>query len=162
MRSEVYDWVWNKVDKLHPDSPVMEVGSYDVNGSIRNLFPEPYIGIDARPGPGVDHVVDIQRGDSWLYGHFNTVVCVESLEHMTRPWEALAEMRKALKPNGLLLATWCFDFPIHEYPIDFWRVTPEGFKYILGDVGFTDIHVETNGGTPEKPVGVFASARRQH
>ena len=36
---------------------VLECGSYNVNGSVRDLFAvREYIGLDWRPGPGVDVV----------------------------------------------------------------------------------------------------------
>ena len=44
-----------------PD-PILEIGSYQVEGQdelidLRGLFPgRPYVGVDCRPGPGVDCV----------------------------------------------------------------------------------------------------------
>src|SRR5215471_18498684 len=46
--------------------PIVEIGSYQVPGQeqiaeLRGLFPgKEYIGIDVRPGPGVDLVEDVQ------------------------------------------------------------------------------------------------------
>lgn len=39
-------------------SRVLEIGSLDINGSVRMFFPEParYVGIDVAEGPGVDRV----------------------------------------------------------------------------------------------------------
>ena len=43
---------------------VLEIGSYDVNGSIRSLFDtEHYVGVDLVAGPGVDVVADGQSVD---------------------------------------------------------------------------------------------------
>jgi hypothetical protein len=36
--------------------PTLEVGSLDVNGSLRRFFGGPYFGVDTRVGPGVDVV----------------------------------------------------------------------------------------------------------
>ena len=47
--------------------PILEIGSYQVAGqeeiaNLRSLFPgKEYIGIDARPGPGVDVVADVEE-----------------------------------------------------------------------------------------------------
>lgn len=160
MRPEVRSWVKEQVERLKPEPLVIEVGSYNVNGTVRDLFPEPYVGIDSRPGPGVDRVIDIVEGGDWLAGKAKTVVCCEALEHMSRPWVALEKMRKALEPGGLFIATWCFDFPIHNEPSDFFRVTPAGFEVLLAWAGFSYVEIHQEGGTPEKPVGIFAIARR--
>ena len=45
-------------------STVLEVGSYDVNGSIRSVFEvSDYLGIDLVEGPGVDVVGDLRKLD---------------------------------------------------------------------------------------------------
>ena len=36
----------------------LEVGSYNVNGTVRDLFNGPYVGLDMRKGPGVNVVAD--------------------------------------------------------------------------------------------------------
>lgn len=158
MRHEVYNWVAALVERFQPQAPVLEVGSYDVNGTIRDLFPqEGYLGLDKREGPGVDLVSDVvleHRGE--LARQFNTAICVETLEHVTDPRQALFRMHSYLAPGGLLILTWCFVYPIHEQE-DYWRVTPDGLRMLLEKAIFTEIEIETEA---EGPRGVFATARR--
>ncbi|MDB0050250.1 hypothetical protein N9F31_02215, partial [Pseudomonadales bacterium] len=46
------------------DLAVLEIGSYDVNGSIRSLFnAQNYVGVDLVEGPGVDVVAGGQSLD---------------------------------------------------------------------------------------------------
>lgn len=163
MRPEVMDWVGRMVENHQPEAPVLEVGALNVNGSIRDLFPqEGYVGLDMREGDGVDLVADILGVNEELRGEFNTVVTTETLEHIEEPWRALEMMYDALKPGGLFIGTWVFMFAIHEHPHDYWRVTPEGFYYVLQRAGFKDIEVEGQGGkSATTPVGVFATARKQ-
>ena len=52
------------------------------------------------------------------------------------PRKALAQIYRVLKPEGLTLITSVMNFPIHDYPADYWRFTPEGFKSLLKDFSY--------------------------
>lgn len=88
------------------DRFVLDVGSYDVNGSNRDLFTRcAYIGIDVVPGPGVDHVGRIETAPESWHEKFDVVICTEALEHDPR-WDfSLRRMYDVLKPGGLLIIT---------------------------------------------------------
>ncbi len=36
-----------------------------------------------------------------------------------------------LQPAGLVVISSCMDFPVHEYPADYWRFPPQGFDLLL-------------------------------
>jgi SAM-dependent methyltransferase len=119
---------------------VLEVGSYDVNGSVRPLAmrynPASYVGIDMRPGPGVDLAINATNikahfGD----GSFDVVICTELLEH-AEDWRAVINnLKDVLKPGGLLLLTTrSWGFPLHEYPGDFWRFEVSDMHMIFADM----------------------------
>lgn len=157
MRSEVRAWVERIVAEFAPEVPVLEVGALDVNGTCRDLLPsDGYIGMDMRLGQGVDLLADILSPPGSLLNRFNTVACLETLEHITEPWAAIDSMYRCLRPGGLFMGSWCFRFPIHNEP-DYWRCTPDGFRYLLECSGFGEIRIESEG---EGPVGVFAVARK--
>jgi len=157
MRTEVRQWVERIVRELEPQGPVLEVGARNVNGTCRDLFPaDGYIGLDMQGGDGVDMVADITESVRSLYDGFRTVVCLETLEHITDPFKALARMYNCLLPGGLFIGSWVFKFAVHCEP-DYWRVTPAGFRYALEQAGFVDVTIETEG---EGPIGVFATARK--
>jgi hypothetical protein len=60
---------------------VLEIGSLDVNGTIRDHFDFcTYTGIDLGEGPGVDVVKRGERAD-WESGSFDTVISAECFEH---------------------------------------------------------------------------------
>jgi SAM-dependent methyltransferase len=84
--------------------PVLEVGSRDINGGVRDLLPKTgYVGIDLMPGRGVDEVVDIR--DFQHDTKFQTVVCCEVLEHHPAPQELIDAMAEHLLKGGTLLIT---------------------------------------------------------
>jgi SAM-dependent methyltransferase len=146
---EVQDWVRS----LSVEPPVLEVGARNVNGGVRDFMPKPYTGLDLVDGDGVDVVGDIMDG---VKGSYRTVVCLETLEHVERPSVALSAMHAALQPGGLFVGSWVTCWSIHHEP-DYWRVTPQGFAFLLNDAGFVEIDTRT-GGQPD--THVFATARR--
>jgi len=83
---------------------VLEVGSYDVNGSIRSLFDATeYVGLDLAPGPGVDVVA---------FGHeftsdqlFDITISCECFEHDPHFRETFSNMVKLTRPGGLVVFT---------------------------------------------------------
>lgn len=85
---------------------VLEVGSYDVNGSVRELFPGvPYLGLDLRAGPGVDIVAD---GADWQMAggyRFPLVLCLETLEHTERQAELCRNLVANCAAGGVVLVT---------------------------------------------------------
>jgi SAM-dependent methyltransferase len=84
--------------------PVLEVGSRDINGGVRDLLPKTgYVGIDLVAGRGVDQVVDVR--DFTYDTKFGTVVCCEVLEHHPSPQELIAAMAEHLLVGGTLLIT---------------------------------------------------------
>lgn len=87
---------------LIPGGRVLEVGSYDVNGTIRRLFEgsRDYVGVDLTPGPGVDVI---------SYGHayddtepFDIAISGECFEHDPHWAESLANMARLTRPGGLV------------------------------------------------------------
>ena len=84
---------------------VVEFGSRDVNGSIRDLLPtaKSYVGIDIAPGAGVDIVCDAA---DWQPGRaYAVVITTETFEHTRRWREIIRVAAKSLAPDGILLIT---------------------------------------------------------
>lgn len=92
-----------------PRAKVLEIGSYDVNSSaremlIRTLLPgRSYYGIDVRAGPGVDEAIDCADYDGGQA--FDFVISTEVMEHMARPKTLIACAWRSLKPGGRLILT---------------------------------------------------------
>ncbi len=83
---------------------MIEIGSLDINGSVRSLFAgSEYIGIDPQDGPGVDWVgdaLDYEPGD-----RVDCVVCCEVLEHSPKWRELVKKGMEWLDEDGVLLIT---------------------------------------------------------
>jgi len=129
---------------------VLEIGSLNVNGSVRELFADRgkfywYAGIDRQNGPGVDYVGEI--GDlvpkfaSLLdvgWGDFGVVVSTEAFEHDATFWNTIQMAHRALRKDGLFIVTTRnIGFPRHDYPSDLYRFTADGLRAVLEWAGFT-------------------------
>lgn len=151
-------WVAGRV-AAHGLAPrtTLEVGSLDVNGSVRSMFTGPYTGIDMRPGPGVD-VVGTADALPFPDQSFDVVVSTEMLEHDPSPWRSLAEMKRVLRADGhLLITTRGNGFGEHLEPNDYWRFMPGSRAILLSLAGCESLATELD---PQVP-GVFVHGRRR-
>lgn len=118
---------------------VIDVGSYDFNGSIRPLVeswqPSEYIGVDLIPGPSVDIVCN---ADDLVakFGKesFDVVICLEMLEHSQHYKRSISNLKNICKPQGtILITTRSYGYPCHGFPNDFWRFEARDMEYIFSD-----------------------------
>jgi SAM-dependent methyltransferase len=150
MNQQVYNFVKN----LNLNGKILDVGSLDVNGSVRNLFSD-YTGVDMREGKNVDIVAKANKLP-FDDATFDNVVCLEMLEHDDRFWESIPEMLRVLKPSGMFAITARgINFHKHGYPCDYWRFTGDSMRLLLKDL--KNIYVNDNTGEN----GVFACGYKQ-
>lgn len=74
---------------------------------------------------------------------FDTVVLIEVLEHLERPYEAISEISRVLAVGGCCVATVPFLYHIHGDPSDFHRFSPEGIKRLF--VNFKEVRAFKQG-----------------
>lgn len=114
---------------------VLDVGSMDVNGSYRNLFKDyfNYTGLDISPGPNVD-VVGFPGCWPIAKESYDVVVSGQCMEHVQNLHAWIKEVARVLKTGGLacLIAPWTFKQ--HRYPVDCWRILPDGMRYLMKEV----------------------------
>jgi len=139
---------------------ILEVGSYDVNGSIRRIWetwePAEYIGVDIISGPGVDIVCGAEEiVTKFGENRFDIVVSTEMLEH-ARNWRAaISNMKRVCNCGGIILITARgFGMPYHSWPYDFWRYEKQDMKAIFSDCEVLALEADT--GDP----GVLLKARK--
>ena len=142
---------------------VLEVGSYNENGSPREIFEhvaDDYVGIDMRQGRDVDLVMDAtELARIFQQGFYDLVICTEMLEHDQRPWRSVPAMAGVMKTGGhLLMTARGFDdyggYPHHPCPGDFWRFNANSFNVLFRDAGLDPVEITMD---PEVP-GVFGHA----
>lgn len=136
MDGNVKNFVSIAAKTLRVVGPIYEFGALQVSGQegfadLRPLFPGfEYVGADMREGPGVDKVLNLH--DIELPAEsVGTVICVDTLEHVEYPHRSLEEIHRILKPSGIAIISSVMHWPIHNYPSDYWRFTPEAFRSLL-------------------------------
>jgi SAM-dependent methyltransferase len=110
------------------DTPVIvDVGSQDVNGSLRIVAPPNcrYIGLDFAPGKGVDLILEDPYQFPLEDGVADAVVSSSCLEHSQMFWLTVLEAFRILKPGGLLYINVPSNGSYHRYPTDNWRFYPD-------------------------------------
>ena len=106
---------------------VVELGSQDVNGSLRDHAPAAasYQGLDTAPGPGVDRVVVPGAPLPLPDACADVVVTSSALEHDPCFWETFLDLVRLLRPGGLLYVNAPSNHAFHRYPVDCWRFYPD-------------------------------------
>jgi SAM-dependent methyltransferase len=105
-----------------------------VSGSLYNS-----VNIDPAIEP--TWIVGIRERVPCADGEFDTILSMNTLEHIFDAKFVLEEMSRLLKPSGVLAISTPFLYPIHGHPDDFFRPTPSWYVEALKEVGFVNVEV---------------------
>jgi predicted SAM-dependent methyltransferase len=163
MRHQSPTFVKIFLEKYSPKQDnVLEVGSLDVNGNIRNLFSGAYVGLDMRDGNNVDvvcngHDLVKQFGKE----QFDLVICIDTLEHDDAFWVTVEQMKKVLRKGGwLILGVPSRRCPLHEHPSDYWRFMSHGMEVMLDGLVDTYVEVQRDAGESEAEDEIYGYGRK--
>jgi len=106
---------------------VLDIGSQDVNGTMRSVAPAycRYIGVDFSAGAGVDVVLQDPYRLPFADGSVDAVVSSSCFEHVEFFWLMFMEVMRVLKPQGLFYLNAPTNGDYHRYPVDCWRFYPD-------------------------------------
>lgn len=120
MHPQAKEFVKESIKNLWKDDyvTVIEFGSRNINGGIRNLLPlgVKYKGIDLAMGDNVDLIANTND----LRAHFpdasaDVIICTEQLEHDKHPELTVGEAKRILRKGGLFIMTCAGkDRPAHD------------------------------------------------
>jgi SAM-dependent methyltransferase len=144
---------------------VLEVGSCDVNGSLRHEAvkhgPSEYVGVDIIAGPGVDIVCS---SDDILtrFGKesFDVVISTCALEHIALAKFAISNIKNVCKPGGLVLIIVPSVWPEHNFPFDYWRYSKAEVEYMFSDFDILKIEEKPTFHGPKIGDLVYLLARK--
>lgn len=136
LRNDVKEFIKSSAKKYDKqDLRVLDIAPQDHAGAA------PYFGksivetLDLDPESGANYIADLcERNETViLEDTFDVVVCTEVLEHTLQPFKAVDEMRRILKPGGVVLVSTPFNFRIHGPLPDCWRFTEHGLRELFKD-----------------------------
>lgn len=124
---------------------VLDVGSCVAEAqpeNYRRLFNNTHLyyrGCDVVAGENVDLIMPTPYEIPSQWGKFEVIISGQVAEHVQDIYKWLTTLRSALKPQGSLVIISPFIFQIHRYPVDCWRILPDGYNWLLGDFLGMDI-----------------------
>jgi SAM-dependent methyltransferase len=163
MRPHIRAFFQKCAEILPCPEPVVELGSFRVAGQevladLRPFFPgKNYIGCDMRAGLGVDRIEDVQRL-RFADNEVGTFLLADTLEHVLNPFQAFQEVHRCLRNDGMVIFSSVMHFPIHSYPSDYWRFTPEALRELARLFPTAAIFSSGDPGFPHTVCGVAAKA----
>lgn len=112
---------------------VVEIGSQDVNGSLRQVCPDDfeYIGLDFQDAKGVDIVLTDPYVLPLESNSVDIVVSSSCFEHSEMFWLVFLEVLRVLKPKGLFYLNAPSAGHFHRFPVDCWRFYPDSGKALI-------------------------------
>lgn len=133
--------------RTHEPLRIFDLGSQDINGSYRPLFAEPrwtYVGVDMAAGKNVDLVLrEPYRWREISAASADVIVSGQTFEHTEFFWLTMREIARALKPEGLCCIIAPSSGPEHQYPVDCWRVYPDGLRAVARYAGLDVLEATT-------------------
>ena len=77
--------------------------------------------------------------------YFDTALLIQVLEHVDSPEEVIKEATRVLKPNGVMIISIPFFYPLHDMPYDWGRYTSSALKSFLARASLRIIKIEQQG-----------------
>jgi len=126
---------------LLPGRPrVADVGASDVNGTYKPLLAgwADYTGIDLAAGPNVDLIAAPYEVPGAPY---DAILCGQVLEHTEDMPRLVAAIAAALRLGGVCFLAAPHTWEEHRYPVDCWRIFPDGMEWLLRGAALDRVEV---------------------
>jgi SAM-dependent methyltransferase len=145
------------------ETKVVEIGSQDVNGSLRSAAPSEfeYVGVDFQVAKGVDIVLDDPYSLPFDNESVDIVLSSSCFEHSEMFWLVFLEVMRILKPAGIFYLNAPSSGNFHRYPVDCWRFYPDSGRAMVSwgkrnglNAQLLESYIQKGGGWQDF-VGVF-------
>jgi cephalosporin hydroxylase len=85
--------------------------------------------------PALTRLKTWRRRPSFDDASVGSLLACDTLEHVYDTFAFLREAERILAPGGVAILVSVMYFPIHSYPYDYWRFTPEAFRRLACTIG---------------------------
>jgi SAM-dependent methyltransferase len=122
-----YESYHNDLLAINPFYEIVEIGSQDVNGNLRGIFPPGvhYTGVDFVDGKGVDVILTDPYKLPFEDNSIDVIISSSCFEHSEMFWLMHLEIMRVLKPHGLFYFNAPSNGDVHRWPVDCWRFYPD-------------------------------------
>ena len=126
----------------------------DLGGSRKSGYHEIFQGqkditvVNLDQDYGFDLQFDLELAFPLQNSTFETILCINTLEHIFNYEQCLKESHRVLSSDGQLVLAVPFLMNIHPSPHDFWRYSKETLERITKDAGFILVDIRTIGTGP--------------
>lgn len=130
---EFYQAYHADILNVNPNYEIIEIGSQNVNGSLRDIFPPglSYTGVDFVEGNGVDVMLNDPYALPFPDNSADVILSSSVFEHSEMFWVLFMEIIRVLKPNGLFYLNVPSNGDVHKWPVDCWRLYPDAGKALV-------------------------------
>ena len=136
---------------------VLDVGSYDHNGTYKQIFDEHYerfryTGLDMVSGPNVNVVPkNTYKWHELSDESFDVIISGQAFEHIEFFWLTMDEIVRVLKRGGLICIVAPREWAYHPAPVDCYRFDIDGMAALAKYEMLEILHTSCNLAPPGTP-----------
>lgn len=124
-------------------SMVAEATQFDIKPLLAGAEWE-YTGVDIAAGRNVDVVLaDPHNWREIPAQSVDILLANQVFEHVEYTWNAMFDIARVLKPRGVAVIVSPSSGPEHRFPLDCWRIYPDGWRALCNYSGVNAVEVYT-------------------
>lgn len=132
---------YEKLRQITLSGKVLDFGGGENAKYRNNISCKEYFSINIDPAIKPTWITQVGQNFPCNDQTFDTVLSLNTLEHIFDPTQIIKEFSRVLKDDGTLIAAVPFLFPVHGHPDDFFRPTSSWWEHILKDNNFSSLEI---------------------
>ncbi len=92
---------------------------------------------------------------------YDIVLSGQVIEHVAQIWRWMREIARVTRPGGRVVTIAPCSWPMHEHPIDCWRIYPDGMRALYEDAG-PDVELAVSEALEQPGTKVLPGRSREH